>query len=315
MLVLGPEAILAERAVESTIGVLRAHDAGLEVVHLYASTYQPGELEIHVSPSLFGGAKAVVVHEGEAADEVLQRDLLDYIAAPAPDVTLVVTHQGGNRAKKIMDTLKRSRARVIDAPAIKSDRDKLAFATNEFRSRGRKATPQGARDLVGALGRDLRELASACAQLVSDTEGVIDERTVEVYYGGRVEASGFKVAEAAVAGNLGEALALLRHALAVGLEPVPIVAVLALQLRQVARVGAAGRGSSAGLAASLGMAPWQVDRARATAAGWSAAGLGRAIQAVAAADFDVKGGGRDPVYAVERAILTIAADHGPVRSG
>jgi DNA polymerase-3 subunit delta len=35
--------------------------------------------------------------------------------------------------------------------------------------------------------------------------------------------------------------------------------------------------------------------------------LGVAIQAVAAADVEVKGGGRDPVYAVERAILSIAA--------
>ena len=34
-------------------------------------------------------------------------------------------------------------------------------------------------------------------------------------------------------------------------------------------------------------------------------GLAEAIQAVAHADFEVKGGGRDPVYAVERAVLTI----------
>ncbi|HRW19776.1 MAG TPA: DNA polymerase III subunit delta, partial [Dermatophilaceae bacterium] len=36
-------------------------------------------------------------------------------------------------------------------------------------------------------------------------------------------------------------------------------------------------------------------------------GLGTAIQAVAAADVEVKGGGRDPVYAVERCILQLAA--------
>ena len=59
------------------------------------------------------------------------------------------------------------------------------------------------------------------------------------------------------------------------------------------------------------MAPWQVDKARraARAAGPPTA-LAAAIQAVAAADFEVKGGGRDPVYAVERAVLTIT---GPAR--
>lgn len=51
------------------------------------------------------------------------------------------------------------------------------------------------------------------------------------YHGGKVEATGFKVADAAVAGDAGEALRLLRHAIAVGVDPVPIVAVLAQRLR------------------------------------------------------------------------------------
>jgi DNA polymerase-3 subunit delta len=54
------------------------------------------------------------------------------------------------------------------------------------------------------------------------------------------------------------------------------------------------------------MAPWQVDKARRLASGWTPEGLATSIQAVAAADAEVKGGCRDPVYAVERAILTIA---------
>ena len=97
------------------------------------------------------------------------------------------------------------------------------------------------------------------------------------------------------------------HAVAVGVDPVPIVANLAAQVRQLIRVGAAGRGGrSADLARELGMAPWQVDKARRSLHGWDDDSLGRSIQAVAAADFDVKGGARDPVYAVERAILTIS---------
>ena len=91
----------------------------------------------------------------------------------------------------------------------------------------------------------------------------------------------------------------------------PIVAVLAMKLRQLVKVGSAGRGPSGQLASSLGMAPWQVDKARRELSGWEAEALGRCIQAVAQADYDVKGGGRDPVYAVERAILTIARErHG-----
>jgi DNA polymerase-3 subunit delta len=138
---------------------------------------------------------------------------------------------------------------------------------------------------------------------------VVDDAIVEKYHGGKVEATGFKVADAAIAGNAGEALRLLRHAISAGDNPVPIVAVLAMQLRQMVRVGHAGRGPSGQLAKTLAMAPWQVDQARRKLNGWDPQGLGRAIQAVAAADFDVKGGARDPVYAVERAILTITSEH------
>ena len=98
---------------------------------------------------------------------------------------------------------------------------------------------------------DVRELASAVSQLVEDTEGVVDDKVVEVYHGGKVEATGFRVADAAVAGQSGDALRLLRHAISTGVDPVPIVAVLASQLRQLVRVGSAGRGSSQQLAGQL----------------------------------------------------------------
>ena len=54
------------------------------------------------------------------------------------------------------------------------------------------------------------------------------------------------------------------------------------------------------------MAPWQVDRARRELSGWTDEGLGARGRALAEADTEVKGGGRDPVFAVERAVLTVA---------
>lgn len=311
VLVRGPEELLAERAVTATLAEARHVAPDLETIRLPAAGYQPGQLQLHTSPSLFGGDQAVVV-EGldEASDELLD-DLTAYLAAPADNVTLVVTHSGGLRGKRALDLLVKQGARVIECPPIRTDRDKTEFVANEFRRQGRRATPEAVRALVEALGRDVRELASAAAQLVADTDGVIDDRLVEIYHGGKVEASGFRVADAAVAGQTGEALRLLRHAIATGVDPVPIVAVLASQLRQLVKVGSAGRGGSQQLAKQLGMPPWQIDKARRQLGHWTAEGLGRSIQAVAAADVEVKGGGRDPVYAVERVILTITqARHG-----
>ncbi|MDQ5841236.1 MAG: DNA polymerase III subunit delta [Chloroflexota bacterium] len=311
VLVSGPEGVLAERAVASTVEALRVGDSDLEVIKLYAEGYQGGTLTMHASPSLFGGSKVIVVHDLDDAPDELQTELLDYLHAPADEITLVVVHKSGMRGKKVLDTLKKAGARVIECPLIKSDGDKAQFASNEFRRQGRRAAPEAVRALVEAVGKDLRELAAACAQMVADTEGLVDEAMVQKYHGGRVEATGFKVADAAIAGNAGEALRLLRHAIQAGDNPVPIVAVLAMQLRQMVRVGSAGRGASGQLAKTLALAPWQIDQARRKLNGWGPDGLGRAIQAVAAADFDVKGGGRDPVYAVERAILTICDARNP----
>jgi DNA polymerase-3 subunit delta len=311
VLIAGPEQVLAERAQGQVLDDLRVDHPDLEVIRLYAAGYEPGELTLHASPSLFGGAKAVLVHDLDDGADELQADLLALVGAgPEPDLTLVVTHKGGNRGRRALDALRGAGARVVDAPAIKTDRDKVDFAMNEFRRAHRRATGEAVHALVEAVGRDVRELAAACSQLIADTTGVIDEPVVLTYHGGKVEATGFRVADSAVGGDAGEALRLLRHAIAVGVDPVPIVAVLAQQLRQLVRVGSAGRGRSADVARDLGLAPWQVDKARRALGGWSAEALGRCVQAVAAADFEVKGGGRDPVYAVERAVLTITGEHG-----
>ncbi|WP_179464195.1 DNA polymerase III subunit delta [Janibacter alkaliphilus] len=309
VLISGPEELLAERALAAIRDDLRVTAPDVEMITLEATAYEEGELALHASPSLFGEDKAVVVRGLHEAPDHLQQDLLAYLEDPADEVTLVVVHASGNRGKKVLDTMKKAGARVVDAPAIKSDRDKTQFTANEFRAARRRATPEAVQALVEAVGKDVRELAAACRQLVDDTTGVIDADVVETYHGGKVEATGFKVADAAVTGEAGEALRLLRHAVAVGVDPVPIVAVLAQQLRQLAKVGGAGRGRSADVARDLGMAPWQVDKARRHLAGWDGSALGRCIQAVAAADAEVKGGGRDPVYALERVILTITREH------
>lgn len=310
VLVTGPETLLAERAVAGVLAELRESEPDIDVVRVSAAAYRSGDLRAAASPSLFGGSTALVIEDLDEADDDLLAETLAFAQAPEPDVWLVVVHRGGQRGRKVLDTVKAAGARVIECPAIRSDRDKADFVTTEFRRQGRKATPEAVWALVEALGTDVRELAAAVGQLVADTDGVVDDRVVQTYHGGKVEATGFRVADAAIAGQTAQALRLLRHAIASGVDPVPIVAVLASQLRTLVRVGSAGRGSSATVAKALGLAPWQVDKARRAVGHWDDRGLGAAIRAVAAADVEVKGGGRHPVYAVERVVLAIGAARG-----
>jgi len=305
VLVTGPEDLLAERAVDRLVGLARAQDPQVEVTHVDAAAYQAGRLRVVASPSLFGEARLVVLENLQAATEEAMADVLDHLDDPAPEVVLVIRHSGGTRGRKLLDAIRAAGARVVACEPVKRDADKTTFATDELRRAGRRVQPAALRALVEACGSDLRELAAACQQLVADTTGTVTVEVVTRYYGGRVEATGFRVADAAAAGRAGEAVALLRHALATGSDPVPLVAALAIKLRTLAKVGAA-RGQGLDPVRDLGLASWQVDRARRELRAWTPESLAAAICAVAQADAEVKGGSRDPVFAVERAVLRIA---------
>lgn len=306
VLVRGSEGLLVERAVSRLQQLARAGDPEIEFNELEAATYASGMLRVATSPSLFADTSIVIIRGAEATTDDLIADILAYLSAPDPDAMVIVEHRGGQRGKKMLDAIAASGAPVAVCESLKKDGEKTAFAAAEFRARKRRADAGAVRALVEAVGSDLRELAAACAQLCADTTGTINESVVTRYYGGRVEATGFRVADAAIAGQQAQAVALVRHALATGLDPVPIVAVLAMKLRALAKV-AAMRGRGSLTAKDLGLAPWQVDRARKELQHWTPEGLAKAITAVADADAEVKGGGRDPLFAVERAVLRICA--------
>ncbi len=305
VLVAGPEPVLAERAIAAIIADVRSTDGTVAVSRLSAANYAAGALRAATSPSLFAEPGVVVVDEGEAMNDAFAQDALVYSRTPDPDVVVVLVHGGAVRGKKVLDAFRAAGAREFLCPAIKKDSDALAFVEGEFSRAGRTARPQAIRGLVDAIGADAPELAAACHQLMSDVKGPISPDEVARYYGTRVNATGFAVADAAIAGKVGDALALVRHALDTGTDPVPLVAAVAAKIRTLAKVGAS-RGRGLDPAKDLGLAPRQGERARRDLRRWTAETIARAIEALAEADAQVKGAGRDPRFAVERAVRTIA---------
>lgn len=305
MLVSGPEELLGARAVSLIIGAVRDRDAEADVQRIDASTYSKGLLRSASSPSLFGGTAVVVVEAAAAMNDDFLADALAYTATPDPDAVVVVRHNGGNRGKRLLDAMRAGGVPEYGCPAITRDADLVDFVAAEFSRAGRQAHAAAVRALVDAVGSDVSQLAAACGQLVRDVDSAIDERIVAKYYGTRVNATGFAVADAAIAGDKARALTLVRHALETGVDPVPLVAALAVKLRTLAKVGAS-RGRGLDPTRDLGIAPWQADKARKELRRWDADRLALAIEAVAAADHAVKGGGRAPSFAVERAVRHIA---------
>jgi DNA polymerase III, delta subunit len=175
----------------------------------------------------------------------------------------------------------------------------------EFRALGKEIAPDAQRLLLQTFGSDLAELAAACSQLAQTDEERIEFEKVDALFGGREQTTAFKVVDAAFAGDLQTALRLLRNARDTGIDPVPMVATVAMRARQLSKLIS----SPAASAADLGIQDWQLRRLRSELAGWSEGSLERLVRLIAHTDEMVKGGSRHPDYDLERLLFAVSRNN------
>ncbi|WP_156746374.1 DNA polymerase III subunit delta [Mycobacterium sp. 1423905.2] len=310
-LVLGDEELLIERAVADVLRSARKRARTGSVIDDVpvsrmragdVSTYELAEL---LSPSLFAEERIVVLEAvGEAGKEAAAM-----IASTAADIpagtVLVVVHSGGGRAKSLAGELKALGAQVHPCARITKASERADFVRREFRTLRVKVDDQTVTALLDAVGSDIRELASACSQLVADTGGAVDAAAVRRYHSGKAEVKGFDIADKAVAGDVEGAAEALRWAMMRG-EPLVVLAdALAEAVHTIGRVGPLS-GDPYRLAAQLGMPPWRVQKAQKQARRWSRDSVATAMKLVAALNADVKGAAADADYALESAVRKVA---------
>jgi len=306
VLIQGAESLLADRAISQVI----ATKAGAQTSIFSADELEVGFITDSLAPSLFADARVVVIKDLQDLTAECSDEVISYLENQDENLTLVLWHKGGVKGKALIDKIKKLNPEIIAAEAIKKESEKSDFVRAEFKSLERKISTEAVNALIDSLGSDLRELSAACSQLASDVaaQKVIDEDDVARYQMGRVESTGFDVADAALEGKTAIALINLRNALSTGTDPVLIVSALASSLRTLAKVSGASRSAkSFELASTLAIAPWQIDKARRQLTGWSEGGLAKAVVAIAAADADIKGAASDPIYALEQAVMTVSA--------
>jgi DNA polymerase-3 subunit delta len=306
-LLLGSEGALSDRALNKITAQLR--DEKAELTTLSASDVLVGDIADALAPSLFSERRALIIKDLQDLDDDCKEEITRYLQAIDPTTTLVFLHKGGVKGKALLDAIKKAKPEIIACDPLKKEAEKEQFIKELFLDSGRKASPAAIKALVGALGGDMRELQQAVSQISLDAPaGTIDEAMIDKFHQGRIETTGFDVADATLDGNLPIALVTLRSALETGTDPVMVTSAIASSLRNLAKVSGANRGSkSFELASELGMAPWQIDKARRQLAGWTPRGIAAAVEAVAGADADVKGASSDPIFALEKALATIAA--------
>ncbi|MEQ0560880.1 DNA polymerase III subunit delta [Amycolatopsis sp. NEAU-NG30] len=312
-LVLGEEELLIERAVRETLAAARATDATAELTRVRVSDLTAPELAELVSPSLFSEGRVIVLESAQDISQELADAVAAYLKDPADGVVLVVVHTGGGRSKagkSLPAVLKKAGAEVTECPKLTKPAEREQFVRHEVRRVGGKIDPAGVAALIDAVGSDLRELSSAATQLVADTGGTVDAEAVRRYHRGRADVTGFAVAEKAVSGDRAAALESLRWAMQLGVPHVLVADALADAVRTIARVSGAGRGNPNQLAGELGMPPWKIRKAQGQSRGWNPDGLAMAMRVVARLNAEVKGVAADPGYALERAVLEVAAAKG-----
>ena len=306
-LVLGEEELLIERAVSAILRTARAA-SGTEDVPVNrmrageVSTYELAEL---LSPSLFADERVVVL---EAAAEA-GKDAVALIGAAAADLppgtVLVVVHSGGGRAKALANQLRDLGATEHRCAKIAKAAERADFVRAEFRALKIKADDDTVAALLETVGSDIRELASACSQLVADTGGQVDVAAVRRYHSGNAEVTGFDIADKAVVGDVAGSAEALRWAMARGVPHVLLADALAEAVHSIARVGPLS-GDPYRLASELGMPPWRVQKAQKQSRRWSRDKVATAIRLVAALNADVKGAAADADYVLEAAVRKVA---------
>lgn len=303
ILVFGSEEYLYTSVIRRIRDQLRKTEPSLEIYEIEASEYSSGDLVNMISPSLFSDPKLVIINGVERASDSLIEDGKLLSVDDLTEATVVFQHSGtSTRGKALLDVIRSNEKAVEVACAKLDDKVKPAFVQAHFAEANRKFTQSAVRALVDAFGQDLSELASACEQLLSDSAEQIDEALVDKYFSGRIEATTWRVLDTALEGRSGEALVMLRHALQTGEDPIKLIAGFAPNLRRMAQV----LNEPKATAVSLGMAPWQFNKARKAVTGWNDEGLVSAIRLVADADAAAKGAERQPEYRLEQLVLMIA---------
>jgi DNA polymerase-3 subunit delta len=304
MLAFGAESYLAGQALKSVKNALRQKHPDLEVSDIDAADYSSGQLLNLASPSLFAEPRLIVIQNLEKCTDALIEDGKAYAANPAPDTYVFFQHSASTvRGKALLEAIRAGTHSVeVDCAKVDKEPQRIKFVQSYFAHEDRKITDQAVRAITDAFSGELAELAAACHQLLTDAAEAITEEIVDRYFGGRVQTTSFKIADIAISGRPGEAIALLRHGFNTGLDPVPVVFTLANRLRQMARVHSDPKITPT----AAGMDSWRLNRLKSDVQGWSDENLGAAIRLATQADAAAKGAERDPQYRIEQLVIFMA---------
>ncbi|NCQ59700.1 MAG: DNA polymerase III subunit delta [Myxococcales bacterium] len=256
---------------------------------------------------MMASARLVLLRRVDQMSPTDQASMGEYLASPSESTCLLMTAEKLDGRGKLAKAAKKSKAWVDVRPlkhgALRS------FAQNEARARGHALLGNGVEALLDALGEDLAAIDDALERLsLFVGPGVaIDAEAVHACVT-RVRADSiWLLVDAVGLKERDKALEAASSLLADRQPPLRILAMLARQLRMVARMRQALaeglRGAEA--AKQAGAPPFKAGELGRAAQRFRLADLGRAFETLAEVDMALKGSRRPPETILQEGILRL----------
>ena len=228
----GEDEFLLREAALASLGEVRPTEVD-------AAEWQGGELQDLATPSLFGEPRALLITDARSLPKEAMGELAAYLAAPDPDVHLVICCRTAERGKvpAALDKLVRPVGVITQAAVARKDLE--AWVMDRARTLGVDLTQPAARALVETLGEEPGRLASALEQLAGAFAGQkITPQVVAQQFRGLGEQKVWDLCDRAFGQDLPGAIRSLRSIEAGGDDALKTLGGISSRLRDMIRVRA-----------------------------------------------------------------------------
>lgn len=266
-------------------------------------------LEAAKTLPMMGGARFVLVRGVDQMASAEADKLVSYLAAPADSACLLLVANKLDGRGKLAKAAKKH-GLLTDASSLKAAAVR-GFVSDEIRARNLKLDGDAGAALIDAIGNDLPAIDDALERLslyVGDSRH-INLAAVEACVSRVRVQSIWALVDAVGLRNRRDALHATASLLADREPPLKILAMVARQLRMVARMGAALKNGLAppDAAKAAGAPPFKARELAQAAKRFTHAQLAHAFSVLAETDIALKGSRRPPDVVLQAAILELTA--------
>ena len=240
--------------------------------------------------SLFMERKIVVVRHVQDMKAEFVDTFVSAIDACIEEADLVLTVTG-KLVKAIADATKRAKAETIGAVVISKQGDRIKWVEGKLAEAGFTYSPDAARIISNWFGGDQARVGGLIATLISTygENAKLSRSDIEVFLGDAGSVAPWDLTDAIDKGDVNTALTML-HRMLTDSHTFQILALLANRYAQMMKIDGRGVRSAEDAVAILGGAPFTAKKVYEQYQRLGSGGVQRAVELLAQADVDLRGG-------------------------